>query len=823
MKKLLLIISFFISISTIYSQNDGDIDPTFTIGNSLVKNGVINATATQTDGKILAAGNFFSHDNVPTVRIIRLNPDGSTDTGFNTGAVFSGVVYTIALQTDGKILLGGTFTDFNGSGYNYIIRLNSDGSVDSSFNVGSGFNNLVRVIKVLSDGKILVLGSFSAYNSSAAKKLVRLNPDGSIDNTLAMGTGFTSAELRALAIQPDGKMIIGGYITGFNGSNPYHILRLNYDGSKDTSFTTGVGFDNYVYTISLQANGQIIVGGSFTTFNGGGYFKSCIRLNSNGTRDTTFPASSGFNGNVYASAVLADGKIILGGHFSTYRGNLDDKIIRLNVDGTKDTSFLTGTGMNADVNCLLIQPDNKVLVGGEFNFYNGTPGSCLIRLNSDGIKDTAFDAGSFRNRGQLAFGLTKQADGKIIAVGDFTNSFGNALKGIVRFNTDGTTDTSFNTGSGANYDVQCAAVQSDGKIVVGGKFTSFNGILKNYILRLNSDGSIDNSFNIIGSGFDSSIYSLAVQSDGKIVVGGLFKTFNGLNEKLITRLNTDGSKDSTFLQTGTGFDTTFLAGIRSLTLQPDGKILASGIFNNYNGVSKSGIVRFNTDGTLDSSFNYPTQSGPDLWSSLVLPNGKILIGGQINVQLLNQDGSVDTSFNQGVGFDGNILAFAMQPNGKIVMAGSISSFEGLTVNGIIRFNADMSVDTSFNSGTGFDTTVYALLASDDNKIIAGGNFIQYNGSSANGIVKLQANNQLGIANYSQSHFSIYPNPVKDFINISAIGFSSLQNYVIYDILGKSMKTGKNPKIIDANGLAPGYYILKLNSSDGVENIKFIKD
>src|SRR5690606_36450331 len=143
-----------------------------------------------------------------------------------------------------------------------------------------------------------------------------------------------------------------------------------------------------------------------------------------------------------------------------------------------------------------------------------------------------------------------QADGKIIVGGDFTSFNGTIINRIARLNTDGTLDTDFNPGTGFNYGVRSTVIQVDGKIIVGGGFTSFNGTIINRIARLNTDGTLDTDFNP-GTGFSSGVYSTALQVDGKIIVGGDFTSFNGVSRGRIARLNTDGTLDTDF-NPGTG-------------------------------------------------------------------------------------------------------------------------------------------------------------------------------------------------------------------------------------------------------------------------------
>jgi len=152
-------------------------------------------------------------------KLIKIDPDFSIGTGFDSN------VRSIALQSDGKILVGGFFVSYNDTSQNYITRLNADGSIDTSFNIGTGFYNVVRSIAVQSDGKILVGGAFTSYDGTPQNRITRLNTDGSLDTTFNIGTGFDSTPA-SIAVQSDGKILVGGFFTSYKGTPQNRITRL---------------------------------------------------------------------------------------------------------------------------------------------------------------------------------------------------------------------------------------------------------------------------------------------------------------------------------------------------------------------------------------------------------------------------------------------------------------------------------------------------------------------------------------------------------------------------------------------------------------------
>jgi uncharacterized delta-60 repeat protein len=740
---------------------------TFITGTGFEFNSTVNAITLQPDGKILVGGDFTTYNGVVQYRITRLNSDGTLDTGFNSGAGFNSTVNAITLQPDGKILVGGEFTTYNGFTRGRIARLKADGTRDTSFGVGvgTGFNtSAVLSIVLQPDGKILAAGGFSGYNGTSQNYITRLNSDGTLDTGFNSGTGFGGPDpaARVITLQPDGKILVGGDFTTYNGVAQNRITRLNSDGTRDTGFDSGTGFSNPVRKIVLQPDGKILVGGVFSTYNGV-TVNRIVRLNTDGTRDTGFSTEgTGFGNIIHAIALQSDGKLLVGGEFTTYNGIFLNRIQRLNADGTRDTGFVIGTGFNNIVYTIVSQSDGNILVGGLFTSYNGNPRKAIVRLTSSGqIQSIALPVSTYTvvlpyilntgtgfNNSVRAIAL--QPDGKILVDGEFTTYNGVTVNRIVRLNTDGTRDPGFVSGTGLNQAVFAIALQPDGKILVAGSVSSYNGVYGGLgMVRLNADGTFDTGFSI-GSGFNATpVYAITIQPDGKILVGGRFTGFNGTSQSRITRLNADGTRDTGF-SIGTGFTGGYLD-LNAIVLQPDGKILAGGNFTSYNGVIQNHITRLNTDGTLDTGFTGGVAPGlSGLVQNIALQSdGKILVGGNFNsyngtsqskITRLNADGTRDTGFSIGTGFNGDPQTIVLQPDGKILVGGNFNSYNGVTQYGITRLNSDGSRDTSFVIGTGFTSTggsvVYAITLQPNGKILVGGDFTAYNGVTENRIILL---------------------------------------------------------------------------------------
>ena len=364
-----------------------NINPVISLDNSFITgdgfdNGVYDVIL-QPDGKIIAVGDFSTYDNNLYAGIVRLNPDGAKDLSFSIGSGFVKTPLTLALQSDGKILVGGNISGYNGTLLSCIIRLNGDGSIDNTFNTGSGFSggkSSVSSITVQSDGKILVGGGFTDYNGTAVSNIVRLNSNGTIDDTFNFGIGFNSI-VYDMELQSDGKVIVVGDFSSYNGTPVNRIIRLNSNGMVDGSFNSGGGFDNYPLTIKIQVDGKIICGGTFTNYNGTPANR-IIRLNSNGMVDGSFNSGGGFDSVVNSIGAQSDGKLVCGGYFTDYDGTSTNSLTRLNNDGSNDVNFVIGSGFNDAIDSLIIQLDGKIVCVGSFFDYNGISIGRIARLTN---------------------------------------------------------------------------------------------------------------------------------------------------------------------------------------------------------------------------------------------------------------------------------------------------------------------------------------------------------------------------------------------------------------------------------------------------------
>ncbi len=653
------------------------------------------AVVIQENGKIVVAG--YAYDGISFgIALARYNSDGSLDPTLDgDGRViisFANTPISAALQTDGKIVVTGLY--FNGTNWDFgMARFNSDGSLDGTFGSGG----------------------------------------------LAF-TDFGNDETpNSVAIQPDKKIVVAGQ--AFNGTSyDFEIARYNLDGSPDLNFgsngkvRTDISENSYDNGLSIviQPDAKIVIAG-FSENLGLRDF-TVVRYNSDGTADNSFGANAiaqaGFqDAEAYTVSLQADGKILMAGRAQTLSDGYDFALVRFNDDGSLDNGFgsqgkvATDLGNSPDIGfTAAIQNDGKIIVAGTSSSAHSN--MSLVRYNTDGIIDT-----SFLNHGRIlndmgsssaGYSASVLPDGKIIVAGFYDNGSNSDFL-LSRFNTDGSLDFSFPGGGNETQDLNGAsdvansiAVQSNGKMVVAGY--SFNGSNNDFaIVRFNTDGSLDMAFDgdgivftdILTNSYDLA-NSVAMQQDGKIVAAGLAD--NGTNYDIaVVRYNSDGSKDNSFDSDGivtTDIDNSIDYG-STVLIQPDQKIIVAG-FSFVNSSYKLVLVRYNSNGSLDNTFGSGGKVVSDIGPTIALKSsaalqadGKIIVGRNVSngsnydfaLIRYNSNGSIDSTFGADgiavIDFDGKQdlnLSVLIQPDGKVIAAGASS--DGFSFDyALARYNA----------------------------------------------------------------------------------------------------------------------------------------
>jgi uncharacterized delta-60 repeat protein len=672
----------------------------------------VSAESVQPDGKIIVAGSFTVVNDVIRSEIVRLNTDGSVDSSFTCTACTFGVVNTL-VQPDGKILVAGQDTSV-GFFKAKLIRLNSDGSQDMTFanpfaGLSDSFDRFATLHAIQADGKIYT-SVFTSGVQTANRVLYRVNPNGTLDSgftTLFVNERPSSGQsLWGVTIMPDGRVFVFG-------NTPYgYLARLNPDGTQDLSFESptlswppgpfpGQPIRPYINSFGEQSDGKFVLGGRFDSVNAIPKIYAA-RLNTNGSVDETYAPQPTFgSSDNYIVKVFPGDKTLY-----VRKDTSPKKVVLINSDGTVDPSY-SAPDLLTHVRRTLLLAGDKLLVYGT---YNGV--TKYIRLNSDGSLDSGFTSPTFEREGSVTE-IAVGADGKAVIYGSFTKVNGTPRPGIARLNTDGTLDTAFNPGgTGFIGPVLSIAIQGDGKVIFGGSFNGYNEGPQPGLVRLNADGSFDSAFDpaILPAG---SIRAVALRADGKILIGGTFNFIDSTPKAKIALLNSDGTLDSAFATTIGGTDPY----VGSFVVQSDGKIMIGGFFSGVSGFNRNHIARLNSDGTLDAGFNASTSFISHINQ---LSDGKYMVQeGNGGLKRLLSTGAADNTFTTPtVGF-----LDAVQPaaGGTVLIGGNFTTVNGTAKKYLARLLSDGSLDTLFNPN-GANARVWALAAQADGNIIVGGDF-----------------------------------------------------------------------------------------------------
>ncbi|MBK6571365.1 MAG: T9SS type A sorting domain-containing protein [Saprospiraceae bacterium] len=811
----------------------------------------------QKDGKLVISG-VATQSNQNNFLVARLESNGNFDKSFAgkgyltqpVGDLGAALAYKVVVGSDGKIVVGG-YAWVNGQHYNFaMIRLKPDGTLDADFgtagisltDIGSGTADFANDIILLTNGGILMVGSTRQVTPSVLNydfAMARFNSYGRLDNTFSsdgkVTTDFAGQDDAAYSVLvlSNGGIIVGGYATEA-GISKFALAKYSNSGILDISFdkdgkvmTTVNGESSSPYDMNIQSDDKIVLAGN--TLSG----KFCtVRYSAYGVPDNSY-GKAGINiqdlgggiGGLRGIVILSDRKALVCG-YSSLKQNTDGVIARLNTDGSPDISFgnkgLVYIAYNltrTEATSLSIQMDGKILAGAIANDALFSR-FALARFNEDGtLGDDFAEGGKFLNQtcpscgDELTTDMTVQQDGKILLFG-ITYSAINERDNyqLIRLHPDGRIDSSFGKNGIVNTDFDSTfdrgismAVQSDRKIICSGFV--YNGQDWDFgLVRYLPDGSLDSGFGVggklitaIGRGNDVA-YALAIQTDGKIVAGGLSVVDTpNIYHFAMVRYETDGSLDQSFNGSGKviiDFGTDFKQGtVYTIRVQKDGKLLLSGEINNITtGGKYGGLVRLNADGSLDKNFGN---------------SGMLII-------------SVDSFFN-------NVNDMVVQEDGKIICGGRYGA--GNSGSFLVRYNSDGSIDKNFafmgilRIGLQGPSLVNALALQVDGKIVLAGNVYTANKTE---LYVMRLLNKLNVGVLSEgklaNNFLVYPNPVSDEVSVGyTLVNSGIVHLKILDLKGSVLQeiratdaeeTGDHTfKFKLHPSIQTGVYILQLHSGN----------
>jgi uncharacterized delta-60 repeat protein len=553
----------------------------------------VSAILVQADGSIVIGGSFSGFNGQQLGSLLRFTSNGALDPTFAynapvTNATVRGSVTAIVQQPDGRLVVAGNFQPSSGATFERLVRLMPDGSMDGTFQPGTGPNNLVRSIALEPNGNLLIGGGFTQVDGTSRNRLARLTPTGALDASYGDPAG-ANAPVNTVALLPNGQAVIGGVFTQYSAANFAGLVRLTAGtGILDNTFAPVIEARGTITKAVPLPNGQTLVSGNFAQFNGAaapGALNSVRRINANGTLDANFASvATGSlqavepNGNFYVTGPQTVSRVLAS-------GAVDNNF-------TSQTFGAPGTAGPLSLTGVVSLPTGQVLVFGRFSTYGALTGlNGLLRINANGSADNTFVPPALPGNSRVSQVLV-QPSGKLVVEVQDIFSFATSL---VRLNPNGTTDNTFSVGTAAGGGPSTGVLmQPDGRLLVSGSFTSFNGQPAPFgLIRLTADGANDPTYSGVADFYSPRV----VQADGRLLASTGNSVATGATRTLV-RLNSNGSLDTGFSPVAT--PQSIFTGddiVTGVALQPaDGKILLFGSFRYVAGQVRIGLARLSNVG-----------------------------------------------------------------------------------------------------------------------------------------------------------------------------------------------------------------------------------
>jgi len=733
----------------------------------------LSAVVSQPDGNLLVVGNFDVFHGHRDSGVTRLGLDGTRDPEFSTAGSVGGAVTCAALQADGRILIGGTFGRVRDLDQRAIARLKADGTVDPSFRPSltgpDGFE--VSVIRVESEGGIVLGGNFRRVAGVPRQGIARLHPDGSLDEGFEPGQGVEDSFGRVLdvALGENGWLWIAGYFTKFDGYERPGLVALDNEGRVIESFAPhlyrGVGLPG-VTVVRRQPDGRIVIAGAFDRVESQPRF-GIARLEADGELDESFAVHGGFqaleDAPVRDLLVLPEGKILVAGRFDAVGDRVRVGLARLDPDGTLDEGFDADPGVSwadgsaAAVSSIAALVDGRLIVAGAFDRIGGQPRHLLARCSPDGAPDPTFStAHALVERAGNVNVLETEPDGAVVVGGDFERANGVRRDALARFLPDGRLDEAFDAVLEPGSRVNALAWHADGRLLVGGRFDGVQGEACENLACFGPDGRRDGTFGVAG-GPNGEVYCLRTEPSGRILIGGDFDHVGDLAQARLARVDAHGIPDPTFLPVlGHRLD---LPEAYALAVRADGRIVVGGYFDSMNHEPRANLTQLRADGTLDPEFAPALDVNGSLplvlWVGLTRED-RVLAGGSFQwvngqsrrgVVRLLPDGLLDPEFDPGQGVSGSDLpavnAGGVLPGGRTVLGGEFTQFNGQPRRNLVWLDASGRPEAGSGSDPAVNGWINALAVLSDGGVVLGGNFTSVGGSPRSAVARYSASGGAG--------------------------------------------------------------------------------
>jgi uncharacterized delta-60 repeat protein len=706
------------------ASQPGTLDRSFHPGPTM--NGEVWTLGVQTDGRVLVAGNFTEIQGVPRRWLARLNADNTVDESFAPDPELAGrddgLISKILLLPNDQTLMVGDFA-WGAGAHQGVVRLNSTGRIDPSFDPGTGTTAAWTLLR-RPDGTILVGGGFDEFNGTRRHKVVQLLANGQLDPSFDTGAGPDDI-VTALLLQPDGKLVVGGLFKNWNGAARPGLVRLNPDGTLDSSFRIGAGVNGVVLSLAQDTAGRILVAGSFVEVDGAAY-RCVARLNADGSVDSSFSNRLNLREAVWKVLALEDGGYLLGGDFKKIEGANRIRIARLLANGRLDYSFIHETGAPDDTVLEIVPAGNgRLYVGGEFRHFGGMRTPPVVRLESEGKLDSQFPATIGSDLPATTVGVSPA--GRIWLGGDFSYIHGLPRRGLACLFPDGRVDPRVDLPVDLLSGVRAFLFGEDETVIVAGNFTTIGGVNQRGIARVRADGTLDQSFRPL---VDGSILAVARQADGRIAIVGGFQSVEGFPRPGVALLAPDGTLVPEFAPTLVPNDT-----VGALGLSSSGAVTIGGGFEFVGHLHPPYLARLDSSGGAEPAFRENLGPDRDVYSISTLDSGHLIVAGAFGfyngkpcgrVIRLHANGALDESFPLDLSADIPVSA-GVEPNGNILVWGGFNRFAGADRASLLRLTPNGRIDPGFASVFPVNNAVYTVGRQRDGKLVVAGSFLECDG------------------------------------------------------------------------------------------------
>jgi len=661
----------------------------------------LNAIAVDDNNGLFVAGNFSTWKGQTRLRLAKLDATtGALDNTFDTSNGFSSFPTCMLFDGNGGLILGGSFSTYRGTSVKYLVKLNTtNGDIISQFDTATGADSGINGMAIDGNGNLFISGAFTSYKGTTRQRIAKINATtAALDTTFNTASGFTTT-IGMLLLDGNGSLFACGTFSSYKTITRQNLVKIDATtGAIDTTFDTSSGFDNTVTKVFLDGSGSLYVGGNFLNYKG---LSRPYLAKINATTaaiDTSFDTLSGMESGVVEIAKGIGDNLFIGGGNGSYKTEFYGRLVSINKNTASPSDQQKINRFNGIV-YKVIKVGNYIYAVGSFTKYvnpNGSTSNCqrVAKINLlTGMLDTTFDTSSGADN--TVNDVFLDSGGNLIIGGTFQNYKGTARQRIAKINaTTGALDTTFDTSSGANGDVNAIIGADTGNLFVAGGFSTYKTVSRRSVMKINATtGALDTTFDTT-SGSNSALFALAYDGNNGLYIGGGITQWKSVtNRQYVIKVNaTTAELDATF-DTASGAS----ALVYSLALDGNGSLYIGGNFQQYKTVARQRIAKINaTTAALDTTFDSSTGVDNTVFSIVLNGSGDLFLGGVFTTckgigrqRLAKIDATtsaLNTEFDTTEGHDGVVRSILLD-NANIFVGGGFNTYKGYVHGGITLVNA----------------------------------------------------------------------------------------------------------------------------------------